>query len=93
MGGGFWFKTLFSARCVEGTFGSGERLLVQTALHQNSRFWGDFGSGGDSEPKFKYKGRRKEKGKTAAQSATRSLSYIKAGCLGARRREEDRLDT
>ena len=22
MGGDFWFKTLFSARCIEGTFGS-----------------------------------------------------------------------
>jgi hypothetical protein len=32
MGGDFWFKTLFSARCVEGTCGSGERLLVQTGL-------------------------------------------------------------
>ena len=32
MEGDFWFKTLFSARCVEGTLGSGERLLVQTGF-------------------------------------------------------------
>ena len=32
MEGDFWFKTLFSARCVEGTLGSGERLLAQTGF-------------------------------------------------------------